>query len=205
VRLSLLLAAGLCSFPALGQSGPEELPFQVECKLGVFVDATSTLCREPRWSRGDDRVTALSATSADADNGGTVWQLTDALRVTFGSAELIADSGVFELDSDRNLIRARILGEPVTWTDFNEDNDTSFSGSAEAIEIDNETTTFRLLGRTVLSRRTGERAPDDYEGCDWIYNWTDHTLDGTQGGCGVRLVITPPQDDQNAEPASGPR
>jgi hypothetical protein len=155
-------------------------------------------------TRGDDLISASSATYSDEEAGGTSWELSGDLRVVLRSAELIGDTGTFMFDAANELISARIFGEPVGWSDFEAESDTVYQGSAETIEIDNRATTLRLLGRTILSRRSGQREPIDYEGCDWIYNWINHSFDAGTPDCGVRMLITPLREDAATEPQSGP-
>lgn len=201
-RASRFLGLGLLSVPllVLAQAPSNDVAYEVVC--GEFSGESDTIvCRNASLSDGTNRITAGNLDTEKTEStatGGRIWHLNQGIRVTVGNSVLEADSGVFEFDRE-TLVFAELVGSPVTLTDFDAETDTTFSGSADTISIDNRLTTARLLGRAVLTRRSGQQEPIDYEGCDWIYNWTDHSFNAGTPDCGVRLILAPIRNDQDSE------
>jgi hypothetical protein len=201
MRVEFIIAGSLLAVAAQAQGPPRDGSFEVDFAR-ISGDAETTVFERPRFSDGNDLVAAGTATVAETESGGRIYELVGELRVVLGNTELLGERGTFVFNSAYELVRAEISGSPVQLSDFDPATDTRFSGSADTISLDNELTTARLLGPAILSRRSGQREPVDYEGCDWIYNWGNHSFTAGTPDCGVRLILGPLRDEAGTDSQS---
>jgi len=199
-RVKSALAGALFTVPALAQAPASDVAYEVIC--GSFSGESELIvCRDARFSDGTNQITAGNldyARTQTTASGGKIWHLDSGIRVEFGDAVIEADSGSFEFDREE-LVVAELRGSPVSMSDYDAAADISFSGSADRILLDNTNTTLSLFGRATLTRRKGERELDNYEGCDWVYNWTEHSFSAGTPDCAVRLILSTSRDDEDTE------
>ena len=132
-------------------------------------------------------------------SGDRHWTLEGDLQVAIGAAELVGERGSFEFNAAGELIRGSISGLPVSLSALDVEENRSFIGSAETVSMDADSRTLQLLGSAVLSVRSGEYEPSTYQGCDWIYNWDNHSFRKGSSDCGVQLILAPIRDDQDSD------
>jgi len=200
-RISIAFA--FIAFPAFAQTPANDVAYEVVC--GIFAGESELIvCGNARLSDGTNQITAGNldyAETQSTESGGKIWHLNDGVRVVVGDAVLEAESGTFEFDREE-LIFAELAGFPVTLSDYDADADMAFLGSADRILLDIANTTLSLLGRATLTRSVGDRESDNYEGCDWIYNWSNHSFSAGTPDCAVRLLLAPLRDDEGTDSQS---
>ncbi len=157
-----------------------------------------TVCVGVRISDGTNVISAGLAATNKYDFDGSLWRLTDDVRLAFDSTEILADEALFEFEANE-LVLGELSGNPVVMSDYIEERAIAVSGTAQSISYDSRNGTVRLLGQATLIMGANE-----YMGCDWIYNLNDKSFNaGTTDDCaGVLLRLAPPDEDdaQDARP-----
>ena len=157
-----------------------------------------TICVGVRISDGTNVISAGLAATNKYDFDGSLWRLTDNVRLAFETTEILADEALFEFEANE-LVLSELSGNPVKMSDYIAERDTEVSGTAQSISYDSRNGTVRLLGQATLVLGANE-----YMGCDWIYDLNDKSFSaGTTEDCsGVLLRLTPPAKsvDRETEP-----
>lgn len=190
---SSLTALGLLAATVAGQES-EQANYEASC-VSAFGNARSdeTVCVGVRISDGTNEISAGRAATNKFDFNGSLWRLSENVRLAFDTTEIVADEALFEFEQDE-LVRAELSGSPVVMSDYIEEEGKTVSGSAGSVSYDNRSGTFRLVGQVTLT--VGE---NEFMGCDWIYNFNDKSYRaGTTGDCdGVTIVLAPPAANED--------
>jgi lipopolysaccharide transport protein LptA len=195
---SSLTALGLLAVSVAGQES-EQASYEVAC-VTWFGNARSdeNTCVGAEISDGTNEISAGLAATNELDFDGSLWRLSENVRLAFDTTEIVADDALFEFEHDE-LVRAELNGSPVVMTDYIEEEGTTVRGTAGSVSYDNRSGTFRLVGQVTL--RVGE---NEFMGCDWIYNFNDKSFRaGTTDDCdGVTILLAPPEanDDPPVQP-----
>ena len=206
MRASPVLLIAILALPAYGQD--------LECngEIKVTFESASGNSEETTFqgvhiSDCTHDIIGARASTQVHESGRKTWHLEGEVRLTFGATVIDADSAVFEFEPDElqrdQLVNAELIGRPVRMSDFDATRNTAFSGTADSIYVDSRNTTLRLLGQATLFRGTNER--EGFEGCDWIYNWGDHSFSAGTTECGGIILRLARPENRNApdpQPAS---
>jgi lipopolysaccharide transport protein LptA len=199
LRASGIVALGLLvAGPATSQEASQST-YEAACEsLSGNARSDETVCVGVRISDGMNDISAGLAATNKFDFDGSLWRLSDDVRLSFNSTEILADDALFEFEQDE-LVRAELNGSPVVMSDYIEEGDKTVSGMAGSVSYDNRSGTLRLVGQVTLT--VGE---NEFMGCDWIYNFNDKSYRaGTTDDCdGVTIVLSPPEakDDPQVQP-----
>jgi lipopolysaccharide transport protein LptA len=199
LRASGIVALGLLvAGPAASQEASQST-YEAACEsLSGNARSDETVCVGVRISDGMNDISAGLAATNKFDFDGSLWRLSDDVRLSFNSTEILADDALFEFEQDE-LVRAELNGSPVVMSDYIEEGDKTVSGMAGSVSYDNRSGTLRLVGQVTLT--VGE---NEFMGCDWIYNFNDKSYRaGTTDDCdGVTIVLSPPEakDDPQVQP-----
>ncbi|MGD8339173.1 MAG: LptA/OstA family protein [Gammaproteobacteria bacterium] len=157
-----------------------------------------TICVGVRITDGTNVISAGLAATNKYDFDGSLWRLTDDVRLAFDTTEILADEALFEFEANE-LVLGELSGNPVVMSDYIAERATEVSGTAESISYDSRNGTVRLLGQATLVMGANE-----YMGCDWIYDLNEKTFNaGSTDGCsGVLLRLTPPEEPEEQEAES---
>lgn len=190
--LSLSVALAFAAALAIGaqESTDEELQFT---SGPLVLDRQTNMMRAetPRITQGDLTVVADNAlaTGFEFDEAGE-FRLTGNVRIEVGSAVMEADSAVFRFAGGR-LSRGELEGTPVSFNDFDREEQKSIVGSAGKMSYDYEARTLRMTGEA--SVRLDNR---EILGCDLIYDFAAERVTSGSASCAYRVRILPEPDEQ---------
>lgn len=190
--LSLALALALSAAFAIGaQDGSDD---ELQFTSGPFeLDRQTNMMRAqaPRITQGNLSVVAddALATGFEFDEAGE-FRLTGNVRIEVDSAVMEAESAVFAF-ADGRLSRGELEGTPVSFTDYDAQEQRSIVGSAGTMSYDYETRTLRMTGEA--SVRLDNR---EILGCDLIYDFAAERVTSGSASCAYRVRILPEADEQ---------
>lgn len=186
--LALALAAALAA--GAQESKDEELQFT---SGPLVLDRQTNMMRAqaPRITQGDLTVVAddALATGFEFDEAGE-FRLTGNVRIEVDSAVMEADSAVFTF-ADGQLSRGELEGSPVSFNDFDREEQRNIVGSAGKMSYDYVARTLRMTGEA--SVRLDNR---EILGCDLIYDFAAERVTSGSASCAYRVRILPEPDDQ---------
>lgn len=185
--VSITLALSLLTAAAVGQERAQE-SYEANCEsLSGNARSDETVCVGVTISDGMNDISAGLAATNEFDFDGSLWRLTENVRLAFDTTEVIANEALFEFEADE-LVRAELNGSPVVMSDYIEEENKMIRGVAGSVSYDSRNGTLRLLGQVTLT--VGE---NEFRGCDWIYNFNDKSYRaGTTDDCdGVTIVLAP--------------
>lgn len=191
-RSSLSLALALSAAFAIGaQDGSDD---ELQFTSGPFeLDRQTNMMRAqaPRITQGNLSVVAddALATGFEFDEAGE-FRLTGNVRIEVDSAVMEAESAVFAF-ADGRLSRGELEGTPVSFTDYDAQEQRSIVGSAGTMSYDYETRTLRMTGEA--SVRLDNR---EILGCDLIYDFAAERVTSGSASCAYRVRILPEADEQ---------
>ncbi len=186
---------GLFAIPAFGQESKSP-GYEAACDSlsgNARSDETETICVGVKISDGINEISAGLAATNKFDFDGSLWRLSDDVRLGFETTEILADDALFEFEADE-LVLGELTGTPVMMSDFIAEENKAVSGTAQSISYNSRTSTLRLIGQATLV--IGE---NEFIGCDWIYNFSDKSYQaGTSDDCeGVTIVLAPPEESED--------
>lgn len=182
--------------PAASQE-TENVSFEGACEsLSGNARSDEKVCVGFAFSDGANELSAgLAATNAN-DFDGSLWRLSQQVRLAFNTTEILAEEALFEFEADE-VVFGELSGNPVVMSDYIEEREASVSGTAQSISYDRRNGTVRLTGQATL--RIGE---NEVMGCEWIYSLTDKTYQtGEAEECneGIRILLTPTEESDDLE------
>lgn len=200
LHASTPLALVLVATCAFGQEAARQ-GYEASCESASGnARSDETICVGVRISDGTNIISAGLAATNKYDFDGSLWRLTEDVRLAFDTTEILADEALFEFEANE-LVLGELSGNPVVMSDYIAERETEVSGTAESISFDSRNGTVRLLGQATLVLGANE-----YMGCDWIYDLNDKTFNaGTTEDCsGVLLRLAPPEEpaDREVEPVT---
>jgi lipopolysaccharide transport protein LptA len=190
--LSLPLAVTLAAACAAGaqDNAGEELQF-TSGPLELDRQTNMMRAEAPRLTQGNLTVVADNAlaTGFEFDEAGE-FRLTGNVRIEVDSAVMEADSAVFTF-ADGRLSRGELEGVPVTFNDFDGEEQRSIIGTAGKMSYDYEKRILRMTGEA--SVRLDNR---EISGCDLIYDFAAERVTSGSASCAYRVRILPEPDEQ---------
>jgi lipopolysaccharide transport protein LptA len=200
LHASRFLSLCLLAFPAAGQE-PARGSYEVDCdSLSGNVRDEESVGVGCEFTNGEMLISAGLATTNKFDLDGSLWRLSDNVRLAFGTTEILAADALLRFEQN-DLVLSELSGNPVVMTDYIEERDIAVRGSAQSISYDSRSGTVHLSGQATI--KIGE---NEVIGCEWIYNFNDKSYRaGTTDECdeGIRLLLTPPEDSDDPDDQSG--
>jgi len=198
LHASSIVALGLLSITVAGQERAQQT-YEAACEsLSGNARSDETVCVGVKISDGTNDISAGLAATNKFDFDGSLWRLSENVRLAFDTTEILANEALFEFENDE-LVHAELNGSPVVMSDYIEEEDKTVTGMAGSVSYDNRSGTLRLLGEVTLT--VGD---NEFRGCDWIYNFNDKSYGaGTTDDCdGVTIILAPPEasDDPPVQP-----
>lgn len=199
---SRILSLCLLALPAAGQESATG-SYEVDCtSLSGNVRDEEAVWVGCEFTNGEKLISAGLATTNKFDLDGSLWRLSDNVRLAFGTTEILAAEALLRFEQN-DLVLSELNGNPVVMTDYIEEREIAVRGSARSISYDSRSGTVHLTGEATI--RIGE---NEVIGCEWIYNFNDKSYRaGTTDECneGIRLLLTPPENNDNPDaPSNAP-
>ncbi len=184
---------------ALAAEGDDPLPISLDAESSSFDQPTNTVVfRKLQITQGDVRISADEAVASGLDFERSEWRFTGHVKVTVDSASIEADSAdvIFEAHS---LLAAELRGSPAVFEDLSTTSELPIRGGANRLSFDNVDRTLRMTEGAWLSE-----GPNEFTGCDLIYDLEQEQITSGTSECGEPVVITIIPPPNGAEPDSSP-
>ena len=200
ILVSWLATFGLAVPAALGQA-PTVGGYEAKCaEFSGNPRRDETICLGFEFSDGTSNISAGLATTTGLEADGNVWNLTDGVRLTSGTIEVLADQAWLQLEADE-LVLGELSGSPVSISDFIEERNERVGGTAQSLTYDSRSGEVHLVGQVTLV--VGD---NEFTGCSWFYNAIEKTYrSGAAEECddGFRVLLAPPTTSANQESQPG--
>ena len=187
----LALAAAL----AQAQAQDEDLRVSLDADWSSFDRQSNTMVfRGLRIAQGDFTIEADDAVASDLDFAGSDWSFSGNVRIGLGTASIESAQAdvVFET---HELLVVELQGDPAEFQDLNAERADAIRGGATTLRYDSADRTLRMTGSAWLSD-----GPNEFTGCDLIYDIDEKRITSGSSECGEPVVITilPPADDADS-------
>ena len=187
--LGVLIAAGAIA-PALAQD--EDLRVSLDAEWSSFDRQTNTMMfRGLRIAQGNFMIEADEAVASDLDFDRSEWEFNGNVRIGMDTA-VIESTRAEVLFETHDLLILELQGDPARFRDENPERGEPITGGAEMLRYESAGGTLRMTGGAWLSE-----GPNEFTGCDLIYDIGEKKITSGSSECGEPVVITilPPSDD----------
>lgn len=194
-----VVALLLLPWLALAAEGDDPLPISLDAESSSFDQPTNTVVfRKLQIAQGDVRISADEAVASGLDFARSEWRFSGNVKITVDSASIEADSAevIFEAHS---LLVAELRGSPAVFEDLSTTSELPIRGGATHLSFDNVDRTLRMTDGAWLSE-----GPNEFTGCDLIYDLEQEQITSGTSACGEPVVITILPPPNGAEPDSPP-
>lgn len=148
--------------------------------------------RGPRIEGADLLIEADEAVTTSLELS-SHWELTGSVRMSVGTARLLADSAVFEFEGGE-LVAADLSGDPATFEETQPEQAGPVRGEASRVVFDREAGTVQMEGSATFTL-----AQNSMSGCDFLYELENGLVSGSSE-CGVPLsIIYVPQSEEDPD------
>ena len=187
--LGVLIAAGAIA-PALAQD--EDLRVSLDAEWSSFDRQTNTMMfRGLRIAQGNFMIEADEAVASDLDFDRSEWEFNGNVRIGMDTA-VIESTRAEVLFETHDLLILELQSDPARFRDENPERGEPITGGAEMLRYESAGGTLRMTGGAWLSE-----GPNEFSGCDLIYDIGEKKITSGSSECGEPVVITilPPSDD----------
>jgi len=177
-----LLILPCCSVAA---EEDEPLPISLDAVSSAFDQKSNTIMfRGLHLTQGNLGISADEAVASGLDFERSEWRFSGHVRITVDSASIEADSAeiIFEAHS---LLIVELRGDPAVFEDLSAARDHPIRGGANLLSYDNVDRTLRMTEDAWLSE-----GPNEFTGCNLIYNLELGQITSGSSECGEPVVIT---------------
>lgn len=196
VGLALLAFAG-----ALSAADP--LPISLDAESSTFDRQSNTVVfRRLSITQGDMVIRADEAVASGLDFEQGEWRFEGNVQLTVEGARIQADTATLVFAANE-LQSAELVGAPATFERVEQSNaDTDpFRGRATRLSFDNVAGVMRLLDGAWFSQ-----GPNEFRGCDLIYDLDQEQITSGSSDCGEPILITivPRNGEDRSESSTSP-
>ena len=180
---------------ALTQAQNEALRVSLDADWSSFDRLSNTMMfKGLRIAQGAFAIEADEAVASDLDFDKSEWTFSGNVRISLDSATIESTSAevVFET---HELLVVELRGDPAEFRDRNPARGDPIRGSAAMLRYESAEGTLRMTGGAWLSE-----GPNEFTGCDLIYDIDEKKITSGSSECGEPVVITisPPADDADS-------
>lgn len=177
---------------ALAQAQDEDLRVSLDAEWSSFDRQSNTMMfRGLRIAQGDFMIEADEAVASDLEFNRSDWEFSGNVRIDLDTAMIEASRAEILFETHELLI-VELQGDPARFEDRNPERGDPIRGGAEVLRYESAEGTLRMTGGAYLSE-----GPNEFRGCDLIYDIEEKKITSGSSECGEPLVITiiPPSDD----------
>lgn len=177
---------------ALAQAQDEDLRVSLDAVWSSFDRQSNTMMfRGLRIAQGDFMIEADEAVASDLEFNRSDWEFSGNVRIDLDTAMIEASRAEILFETHELLI-VELQGDPARFEDRNPERGDPIRGGAEVLRYESAEGTLRMTGGAYLSE-----GPNEFRGCDLIYDIDEKKITSGSSECGEPLVITilPPSDD----------
>lgn len=183
------------------QQADEPLPISLDADSSTFDrGSNSVIFQGLRITQGDFTIEAEQAEATGLDFERSEWTFRgnvqiaiDSTRVESSTAEVIFQAHELQL--------VKLHGDPATFEDFGAGREEAIQGGASLLEFDSRERTLRMTEGAWLNE-----GPNEFRGCDLIYDLDEEQITSGSSQCGEPVVITvlPPATEESLGDAPDP-
>jgi lipopolysaccharide transport protein LptA len=190
------LAAGLAI-------AAEPLPISLDAESSSFDRQSNTVIfSRLSITQGDMLIQADEAVAQGLDFEQGEWRFSGRVLFTVENARIEADSATITFAANE-LQSAELVGAPARFEQMTERDEEPISGGATTLSFDNVARVMRMLDEAWF-----QQGPNEFRGCDLIYDLDQEQITSGSSECGQPVVITIlPRNrdtDEAGEPSSSP-
>ncbi len=177
---------------ALAQAQDEDLRVSLDAEWSSFDRQSNTMMfRGLRISQGDFMIEADEAVASDLEFNRSDWEFSGNVRIDLDTAMIEASRAEILFETHELLI-VELQGDPARFEDRNPERGDPIRGGAEVLRYESAEGTLRMTGGAYLNE-----GPNEFRGCDLIYDIDEKKITSGSSECGEPLVISilPPSDD----------
>ena len=195
--INRLAVLALAAAAALSQTHAqdEDLLVSLDADWSSFDRQSNTMAfRGLRIAQGDFTIEADDAVASDLDFAQSDWSFSGNVRIGLGTATI--ESALAEVVFETHeLLVVELQGDPAEFRDLNAERADAIRGGASTLRYDSADRTLRMTGGAWLSE-----GPNEFRGCDLIYDIDEKKITSGSSECGEPVVITilPPADDSDS-------
>ena len=194
--LALAPAAALACWTMLapGQVRAQDDPLRVslDADWSSFDRQTNTMMfRGLRIAQGNFVIQADEAVASDLDFASSRWEFNGNVRITMDTAMIESASAELVFQA-HELLLVELQGDPAQFQDHNPERAQPINGGAQVLRYERAERTLRMTGGAWLNE-----GPNEFRGCDLIYDIDEKKITSGSSECGEPLLITivPPAND----------
>jgi lipopolysaccharide transport protein LptA len=181
----------------------DPLPISLDAESSSFDRQSNTMVfRRLNITQGDMVIRADEAVASGLDFEQGEWRFNGNVQFTVDKARIQADTATL-IFAANELQSAELVGAPATFEQVGQiDADTNpFRGRATRLSFDNVDRFMRLLGGAWFSQ-----GPNEFRGCDLIYDLDQEQITSGSSDCGEPVVITivPRSGEDQSESSTSP-
>ena len=201
IRSCSVTALLMLPWLALAAEGDDPLPISLDAESSSFDQITNTVVfRDLAITQGNLEIRADEAVASSLDFERSEWRFSGNVNITIDLARIEADSAeiIFEAHS---LLVAELLGHPVVFHGLGAAPERPIHGRANRLSYDSVERTLRMMEGAWLSD-----GPNEFTGCDLIYDLEQEQITSGSSECGEPVVITivPPPTSAESDDAPPP-
>jgi lipopolysaccharide transport protein LptA len=183
---------------ALGTAlAADPLPISLDAESSSFNRQTNRIeFRRLSITQGDMVIRADEAVATGLDFEQGEWRFTGNVMFTTEDARITADSATVSF-ADNELQVAELVGTPAAFEQAGTLDGDPLSGGANRLSYDNVARVMRMLEGAWF-----RQGPNEFRGCDLIYDLDQEQITSGSSDCGEPIVITIVPRDQEDEPES---
>ena len=177
---------------ALAQAQDEDLRVSLDAEWSSFDRQSNTMMfRGLRIAQGDFMIEADEAVASDLEFNRSDWEFSGNVRIDLDTAMIEASRAEILFETHELLI-VELQGDPARFEDRNPERGDPIRGGAEVLRYESAEGTLRMTGGAYLNE-----GPNEFRGCDLIYDIDEKKITSGSSECGEPLVISilPPSDD----------
>ena len=182
------------------QQGEEPLPISLDADSSSFDRQSNSVVFEGlRINQGDFTIEADEAEASGLDFEMSEWTFRGNVRIAIDSANIESSTAEVTFQAHELLV-VRLRGDPAMFEDFSAAREEAIRGGASLLEFDSTERTLRMTDGAWLSE-----GPNEFRGCDLIYDIDEEKITSGSSECGEPVVITvlPPPAEEDASEESG--
>lgn len=180
---------------ALAQAQDEDLRVSLDAEWSSFDRQSNTMMfRGLRIAQGDFMIEADEAVASDLEFNRSDWEFSGNVRIDLDTAMIEASRAEILFETHELLI-VELQGDPARFEDRNPERGDPIRGGAEVLRYESAEGTLRMTGGAYLSE-----GPNEFRGCDLIYDIDEKKITSGSSECGEPLVISilPPSNDADS-------
>ena len=174
------------------QAQDEDPRVSLDAEWSSFDRQSNTMMfRGLRIAQGGFMIEADEAVASDLEFDRSEWEFSGNVRIGLDTAVIESSRAEILFETHESLV-VELRGDPARFEDRNPERGDPIRGGAEALRYASAEGTLRMTGGAYLSE-----GPNEFKGCDLIYDIDEKKITSGSSECGEPLVITivPPADD----------